>query len=750
MGTFMKIGAFALLIFFPVRIFGQTPAGGPIVTNVTPSSGWTTQWITLEGENLIGVTGVLFNGVNAAFGDTMDPLLPGLVAVVPTNATTGPITVVTEAGSFTTASPFQVVPVPAPVITQVSPNSGWAGQTIFITGDYLIDVVAVFFNGVRAELGPGLGPDGSSADAIIPTQATTGPITVQTGSGSYTTTAPFEILPVPAFTLPSVTQLRPESGLPGTTVVIDVQPYQTTPWSDGPDRIMEVRFNGIKASFSEIMVSLFAVVPFGASTGPITLVTPEGSTISTNSFAVPLYPVLTGFNPDHGTPGTVVQLLGTNLDLVTSANLGALPVQLTHGARRYFTVPPDAVTGPITIQPDFGGGPSSQEFTVTHDVPVITRFSPTGGTPGTVVDIQATFPAGSLEQNPNLDRVTDVWFGGTAASFFVDRTNLTLKAMVPAEAVGGPIMIATPNGESFSTDSFLVFPEAVLTGFSPEHGPPGSNVQLYGTNLDRVVEVQLGRSVVPFGLSETGIEFTVPTNALSGPITIRMANSFQSLSKIFTVDRAFDLAVAGSSSVTNASAPGVINYAITVSNQGPEPIRNVVLTNWFFESGNYLEDGWQDNPASIPPSGDSIGITSAAASQGQCVVSGQSVRCELGELAAFGKASASIAVQATRNGVVYCVASAQSDQIDPNRKDNQWISTSRLMDPAEMAIRLLNRSSIEIRWPAALTNLVLQSREQALGSQWIAVSANLVETNGCHTIQLTLTPKGRVYRLIER
>jgi hypothetical protein len=64
------------------------------------------------GRNFTGVTRVLFNGVEAKFTtrtNTDDAYDLRFIAVVPANATTGPVTIETPHGHFTTTTNFEVV-----------------------------------------------------------------------------------------------------------------------------------------------------------------------------------------------------------------------------------------------------------------------------------------------------------------------------------------------------------------------------------------------------------------------------------------------------------------------------------------------------------------------------------------------------------------------------------------------------------------------------------------------------------------
>src|SRR5579871_2040029 len=82
------------------------PPPKPQLGVINPSAAAVGQRILLWGRNLLGATAVSFNGTPAAnFGV---PSNQGIWVAVPPGATTGPVTVTTPNGSFTTSDSFTV------------------------------------------------------------------------------------------------------------------------------------------------------------------------------------------------------------------------------------------------------------------------------------------------------------------------------------------------------------------------------------------------------------------------------------------------------------------------------------------------------------------------------------------------------------------------------------------------------------------------------------------------------------------
>jgi hypothetical protein len=102
--------------------------------------------------------------------------------------------------------------------------------------------------------------------------------------------------------------------------------------------------------------------------------------------------------------------------------------------------------------------------------------------------------------------------GGTASS---------LKAVVPAGAVTGPVGVANPVGTTTSSATFKLLPK--ITGL-PSEAALGSDVVISGTNLKTGSShpvVKIGAVVAAVvDSSPTHVTLTVPALAVTGNITI--------------------------------------------------------------------------------------------------------------------------------------------------------------------------------------------------------------------------------------
>lgn len=147
-----------------------------------------------------------------------------------------------------------------------SPIFGPVGTGVTITG--FTGATAVSFNGVAATFT--VDPSGTIT-TTVPAGATTGPITVTTPGGPAVTTTRFTVTP-------ALSLFAPANGPVGTSVTITGTNFTGA---------TAVSFNGAAATFTASNSgTVTATVPFGASTGLITVITLDGSATSATNFTV--------------------------------------------------------------------------------------------------------------------------------------------------------------------------------------------------------------------------------------------------------------------------------------------------------------------------------------------------------------------------------------------------------------------------------------------------------------------------------
>jgi hypothetical protein len=220
-------------------------------------------------------------------------------------------------------------------------------------------------------------------------------------------------------------------------------------------------------------------------------------------------PSIGSFSPGGGPAGTTITINGQNFTQVSAVTIGGTPV-------RSFTVDSDikitAVAGNGTSGDIAVTGPGG---TVTNGSPqfefppIISSFTPRGGGTGTSVTITGTGFTGA----------TAVKFDGTAAASFTVDSDTQITATTAAGTNTGPITVTGAGGTGTSSTPFIGPP--TISAVNPTDVAVHSTVTVTGTNLTGTSSVKLNGMAVPFSVgSSTGLTFTVPTGATSGPIQV--------------------------------------------------------------------------------------------------------------------------------------------------------------------------------------------------------------------------------------
>lgn len=430
----------------------------PSISGLSPASGHAGDTVTISGAAMANITGVYFNGVPAAgytsFGAGT------LAAVVPYEATTGPVTVENLQGIGTSLEDFVIEP---PEITELSPSSAPAGDTITITGKGMVEVTAVHFGAEPAAGFTSVGP--GTVRATVPDLVATGPVTVENAFGAGVSPMDFTVSP------PQIDDFSPPSGPAGTNVTVSGQDMVN---------VTAVYFNGEPASFTPIGRStLVATVPAAAMTGPITVANAQGSGTSTDDFVLSP-PEIHSFDPT-GVPGDTLSINGdhfVNVETITFNGVAAETFSYGIGANAKsllkVVIPALATAGPIAVVNPQGTAVSATDF--IPSAPEIHSLDPEAGAVGATVTINgASFV--------NIDAVT---FNGIPATFehgLLGNARILIRAVVPAGATTGPVAISNPQGTALSPVDFTVVEPPVVGGLSATSGFPGDTLVITGEHL---------------------------------------------------------------------------------------------------------------------------------------------------------------------------------------------------------------------------------------------------------------------------
>jgi YD repeat-containing protein len=150
----------------------------------------------------------------------------------------------------------------------------------------------------------------------------------------------------------------------------------------------------------------------------------------------------------------------------------------------------------------------------------IIEFTPASGTVGASVTIYGT----GFSATPSQNTVT---FNGAAASIN-SATATEIVTSVPSGAATGPIAVTSPSGSATSSTPFTLAGSSgapTITGFSPTVGTAATVVTITGTNFESAptnnkVRFNIGNSLVRSASAFSISGAVPPAKAASGPISV--------------------------------------------------------------------------------------------------------------------------------------------------------------------------------------------------------------------------------------
>lgn len=227
------------------------------LTAIAPEAGPVGTAVTISGKGFSEVTAdnsLTFDGKKA---EVTQASSTSLTAVVPEGATTGEVQVIVN--SRVATGPVFTVEAEAPTISGITPESGYIGDEVTISGANFSEVTAenaVSFNGQEAEVTEA---SATSLKVLVPEDATTGEVEV-TVNGK-TATGPIFTVEQPE---PIISGFAPESGKVGQEVTISGENFSEVASEN------RVTFNGKEAEvLTATETELTVKVPSRAGSGPV-------------------------------------------------------------------------------------------------------------------------------------------------------------------------------------------------------------------------------------------------------------------------------------------------------------------------------------------------------------------------------------------------------------------------------------------------------------------------------------------------
>ncbi len=434
---------------------------------------------------------------------------------LPAAATSGTLLVdVTGSGRAYSSSALTVLP--APTIRELEPSSGVPGSTVHVRGTGFgtdIRQVTATIHGAALTV---RGVTDTELTLELPAGATSDRIAVSIhGLPAVTSHAPFEVL-VPV----AIASFTPEQGGTGAEVTLTGTGFSATASHD------HVTLSGLacpvlRASATELRVRIPA-----AASGPLSVeVDHAGSARTSRPFVVTNPPVVTGFEPAMGLPGSVVHVHGSafgdqpTLLEVTFAGRVAT-IQSATATQLDVLVPDGAATGPITVTVRLQGSASSAtDFRVLAPMSV-SAIEPATAYPGQTVLIRGTGLA--------ADGLAVTFAGARRPAIVSARTASEMRVVVPADAQTGNVGVRTADGRTAETAFTLAAtPEGVgITEIVPACTHSGCTVIVRGYGFAARATGQTvtmgGRRARVRRVSAYELEVTIPARVAPGPTPIHV------------------------------------------------------------------------------------------------------------------------------------------------------------------------------------------------------------------------------------
>lgn len=273
---------------------------------------------------------------------------------------------------------------------------------------------------------------------------------------------------------PVVTNITPSIGTAGTSVTITGMNLGNT---------QSVLFGGVQAqSFRTVSDTQVSAVVGQGATGFVNLSVGGIVASAPQVFTFIAQPSVLFVSPQTGGAGTVVTIIGTNLNNVSSVSFGGVPASFTINSPTQLTaVVGNGASGVITLTTAVGSVASTQRFTFVP-APNVLFITPQSGAAGTTVTIVGN----------NLDSTRSVAFGGVPAQSFTQVSPTQLTATVGVNGATGTVSVTTQGGTSSSQQVFAFVAPPAITFVSPTTGGTGTIVNIIGTNFTNVTGVSFG------------------------------------------------------------------------------------------------------------------------------------------------------------------------------------------------------------------------------------------------------------------
>lgn len=491
----------------------------PTIVSFNPESGVAETAVRIVGTNFTTISKVTFNGVDAdisgidvtvAEESTEENPLQQFTVLVPTNATTGKISLTAVGGTATSETDF-TVPVPAEIT--FIPTTSYANEVVTIKGKYFKNVSAITFNGNAAtivgaledEIVEGVPTGFQTITVKAPFDAGTGVVAITTPAGRGISTAEYTVIEPVIVSVTTVDGKNNNQGYAGRTLVTLTGTNFMKYFNENSGTVEEaapvVTLAGqamtlIAEETSDTKVSF--LLPTNANSGQLLVRSLSGISVGIQ-FSV-LAPTITSINPNPAYTGQVIEVRGDNFigitgvtyngDAVTISNLNE---QEVNGSFTFIApiAKSDPVNGEAVLTVTSNSGSDISNFAILKPTisSIVKTRDYTGQDPVRTVAINGANFIKYWDGNAVAEQNPAVRFTGAANDAnIISATDNQLVVQIPTDAATGKITVTTANGSAEST-TFTVIGSPTITNFTRTADIEGAPVTINGTFFDEAVKV---------------------------------------------------------------------------------------------------------------------------------------------------------------------------------------------------------------------------------------------------------------------
>ena len=541
----------------------------PTISSITDTlgnpitSGKQGDTVIINGTNFFDTWSVQFAGQSADIYSIDAIVTDTSITVTIPETITGTITVTTPGGTAT-SDEFTITGVPAPVLDSVSVSEARGGDAVTLTGSNLLGST-VTVGGVSAVTFGMAVP--TAVNFTMPFGVAPGSALIEVTTGSGTATQSITALP----DAPVITSFSVPNAYVGDTITIT---------GTGFSGATEVAFNGTLAdlanpmfSISEDGTTVTVVVPDGATTGPVTIMTVNGTgtsdvfiigdltptetpsptdsptaeptdtpTPTDSPTAEPTDPPVSGpvidsIIPANALPGDPVEVFGSLFGSNPVVMVGETEAEVLDSTDHsvLFIIPASTTFGETNVTVTWDdSSTASTTLTIIAGVPTIDSLSDLNGKAGDSVTITGS----------NFIGITAITFNGDGSAdpveadlsnegYSVATDGSSLTVVVPEGATTGSISVTTSGGIANSSDLaeetgvYTIVLPPTIDSLSATSGKFGDLVTINGSNLDQTTAVDFNGTAADLSdvnvlIAEDGTSVTVvvPIDATTGVITV--------------------------------------------------------------------------------------------------------------------------------------------------------------------------------------------------------------------------------------